>query len=83
MEKASPKRFSEFIEVALRAGATAARIIPSRHVVIDERVRLKCEVRWLRAISHLPALCYVCRGILENPVMLQMGSPGSGGGEKH
>ena len=44
MEKASPKRFSEFIEVALRAGATAARIIPSRHVVIDERVRLKCEV---------------------------------------
>jgi hypothetical protein len=29
MKKVSPKRFSEFVEVALRAGATAARIIPS------------------------------------------------------
>ena len=44
MKKVSPKRFSEFIEVALRAGATAARIIPSNWVVIDERVRFKCEV---------------------------------------
>jgi len=44
MKKVLPKRFSEFIEVALRAGATAARIIPSKQVVIDERVRLKCEV---------------------------------------
>jgi len=44
MKKVLPKRFSESIEVALRAGATAARIIPSRQVVIDERVRLKCEV---------------------------------------
>jgi len=44
MKKVLPKRFSEFIEVALRAGATAARIISSNWVVIDERVRLKCEV---------------------------------------
>ena len=44
MKKVLPKRFSEFVEVALRAGATAARIIPSRQVVIDERVRFKCEV---------------------------------------
>jgi len=44
MEKVSPKRFFEFIEVALRAGATAARIIPSNWVVIDARVRFKCEV---------------------------------------
>ena len=44
MKKVLPKRFSESVEVALRAGATAARIIPSRQVVIDDRVRLKCEV---------------------------------------
>jgi len=44
MKKVLPKRFSESVEVALRAGATAARIIPSKQVVIDERVRLKCEV---------------------------------------
>ena len=44
MKKVSPKRFSEFVEVALRAGATAAKIIPSEWVVIDERVRFKCEV---------------------------------------
>jgi predicted metal-binding protein len=44
MKKVEPRRFSELIEIALRAGATAARIIPSDRVVIDERVRLKCEV---------------------------------------
>jgi predicted metal-binding protein len=44
MKRVLPKRFSEFNEVALKAGATAARIIPSQKVVIDERVRLKCEV---------------------------------------
>jgi predicted metal-binding protein len=44
MKKISPKRFSEFVEVALMAGATAARIIPSNRVVIDEKVRFKCEV---------------------------------------
>lgn len=44
MKKVEPKRFSEFTEVALRAGATSAKIIRSGLVVIDERVRLKCEV---------------------------------------
>ncbi len=44
MKQAQPKRFSEFVEVALRAGATAAKIIPATSVVIDERVRFKCEV---------------------------------------
>ena len=44
MKRVLPKRFSESVELALRAGATAARIIPSKQVVIDERVRLKCEV---------------------------------------
>lgn len=44
MKKRSPKGFSELIEIALKAGATAAKIIPSGWVVIDERVRLKCEV---------------------------------------
>lgn len=41
MEK---QRLDELVEVALGAGATAARLIPSQMVVIDERVRLKCEV---------------------------------------
>ncbi len=44
MRKGIPKRFSGFNEIALKAGATAARIIPSNKVVIDERVRFKCEV---------------------------------------
>jgi len=44
MKKKPPKLFSEFIEIALKAGATSAKIIPSERVVIDERVRLKCEV---------------------------------------
>jgi predicted metal-binding protein len=44
MGKVKSNRFSQFIEVALKAGATSARIIPAKRVVIDERVRLKCEV---------------------------------------
>ena len=44
MKKNPQKLFSEFIEIALKAGATSAKIIPSERVVIDERVRLKCEV---------------------------------------
>lgn len=44
MKKGETKLFSEFVEVALKSGATAARIIPAKWVVIDERVRLKCEV---------------------------------------
>jgi predicted metal-binding protein len=44
MKKVDLRRFSELIEVAEKAGATAARIIPARGVILDERVRLKCEV---------------------------------------
>jgi hypothetical protein len=44
MKQIEPKRYSEFIKIALKAGATAARIIPARQVVIDVRVRFKCEV---------------------------------------
>jgi predicted metal-binding protein len=44
MNQVEGKRFSGLIEDALKAGATAARIIPARRVVVDERVRLKCEV---------------------------------------
>jgi len=36
--------FDELIDVAQKNGATAARIISTEMVVIDERVRLKCEV---------------------------------------
>ena len=44
MKKVEHGRFSELIEVAEKAGATAARIIPASGVILDERVRLKCEV---------------------------------------
>jgi hypothetical protein len=35
MKKGKPKRFYEFIETALKAGATAAKMIPSQRVVIE------------------------------------------------
>ena len=38
------KHFSELVELSLKEGAKAACIIPARMVVVDERVRLKCEV---------------------------------------
>jgi len=38
------EEFEALIEIAIRAGATAAKIIPTKMVVVDERVRLKCEV---------------------------------------
>ena len=44
MKKVSPKPLFKFVDVALGAGATAAKIIPSDWVVIDERVRFKCKV---------------------------------------
>lgn len=44
IKKVEPRRFSELIEIALKAGATAAKIIPAQRVVLDGRVRLKCEV---------------------------------------
>ncbi len=44
MKAAEKHRLDELVEVALGAGATAAKVIPSQMVVVDERVRLKCEV---------------------------------------
>ncbi len=44
MGKTAPRRFSEFIETAYKSGATTAKIIPADRVVIDARVRLKCEI---------------------------------------
>ena len=44
MKKDDSQNFSDLLDIAQKAGATAARIIPSESVVIDERVRLKCEV---------------------------------------
>jgi predicted metal-binding protein len=38
------KHFDELIDTARESGATAAKIISAKMVVIDERVRLKCEV---------------------------------------
>ncbi len=44
MGKDDAQDFSDLIDIAQKAGATAAKIIPSELVVIDERVRLKGEV---------------------------------------
>ena len=44
MRKTDERNFDDLIEVARKAGATAAKIIPSARVALDERVRLKCEV---------------------------------------
>jgi predicted metal-binding protein len=44
MKQGEAERLNGLIEIAVEAGATAAKIIPSQMVVIDERVRLKCEV---------------------------------------
>jgi predicted metal-binding protein len=44
MEKDQSERFSRLVQIALEAGAKAAKIIPRAMVVVDERVRLKCEV---------------------------------------
>jgi predicted metal-binding protein len=44
MKKGEIEHLDEFIEIARKAGATAAKIVPSHMVVVDERVRFKCEV---------------------------------------
>jgi predicted metal-binding protein len=44
MEREQRERFCDLVQIALREGARAARIISARMVVVDERVRLKCEV---------------------------------------
>ena len=44
MKQGKPNRFFQLVEVAIKAGATNAGIIPAKQVVVDQRVRLKCEV---------------------------------------
>lgn len=44
METEEKERYGELVETALQAGATVAKSIPAAMVVVDERVRLKCEV---------------------------------------
>jgi predicted metal-binding protein len=44
MSQTEEQRFAELLEVALQEGAKVARLIPTSMVVIDERVRLKCEI---------------------------------------
>jgi len=38
------ERFDDLLEIALKQGAKIAKVIPSSIVVVDERVRLKCEI---------------------------------------
>ena len=52
MEPDNVKHYDQFIGIALKEGATAARIIPAKRVVIDERVRLKCEVPRCSGFGH-------------------------------
>lgn len=44
MDRNQEERFFELVQIALREGAKAAKVIPTQMVVVDERVRLKCEV---------------------------------------
>jgi len=52
MKQAGTKHFDELIDIARENGATAAKIIPAKMVVIDERVRLKCEVPRCTGYGH-------------------------------
>lgn len=44
MESEREECFCQLVQMALNEGAKAAKIISARMVVVDERVRLKCEV---------------------------------------
>lgn len=37
-------RFRQLIKIAIERGATEAKIIPAREIILDERVILKCQV---------------------------------------
>lgn len=56
-------RFGQIIKTAIERGATEAKIIPAREIVVDERVILKCQVplckeygRHLLCPPHSPSL---------------------------
>ena len=42
--EAENNTFEKLVETALKSGATAAKVMPAHGVVVDHRVRLKCEV---------------------------------------
>jgi predicted metal-binding protein len=44
MGKWEDECFDELVELALKEGAKAAKVIPTSIVAVDERVRLKCEI---------------------------------------
>jgi predicted metal-binding protein len=44
MKENEDERFCQLVEIAFTKGAKTAKIIPAKMVVVDERVRLKCEV---------------------------------------
>ena len=44
MERKREEGFCQLVQMALSEGAKTAKIISARMVVVDERVRLKCEV---------------------------------------
>jgi len=44
MSKDQAEHFCQLVEIALAEGAKTARIISASTIVVDERVRLKCEV---------------------------------------
>jgi predicted metal-binding protein len=44
MQHKDEERYQNLVAMAIQNGAKAAKIIPTRMVVVDERVRLKCEV---------------------------------------
>lgn len=52
MKSEDVKYFEELTNMARKHGATSARIIPAKMVVIDERVRLKCEVPRCAGYGH-------------------------------
>jgi predicted metal-binding protein len=52
MKSGKTRHFNELIDIARRKGATAAKIISADRVVIDERVRLKCEVPRCSGFGH-------------------------------
>jgi len=44
MTKEEADHLKAFVDIAIKAGATAATLVPARMVAVDERVRLKCEI---------------------------------------
>ena len=52
MKSEDVKYFEELTDMARKHGTTSARIIPAKMVVIDEKVRLKCELPRCAGYGH-------------------------------